>query len=96
MNGTWFGIPQVGMIDVDGDYLENKQLEPDHKVAQDPAVVSEGRDQQLEKAVEEVIEAVPDLGALTANCIATHIPFLLCIMYRCYKTNPYYAYVLCF
>ena len=54
-NGTWFGIPQVGMVDVDGDYLENKQLEPDYKVANEPAVVSKGRDQQLEKAVEVLL-----------------------------------------
>jgi len=54
-NGCWFGIPQVGMLDVDGDYLENKQLEPDIKVANDPGVVSKGRDQQLEKAVESLL-----------------------------------------
>jgi C-terminal processing protease CtpA/Prc len=28
-NGMWFGIPQVGMIDNNGNYLENQQLEPD-------------------------------------------------------------------
>ena len=39
------------MVDVDGDYLENKQLEPDVKVANEPGVVTEGRDQQLEEAV---------------------------------------------
>lgn len=50
-NGVVFGIPQVGMVDVDGDYLENKQLEPDVKVANEPGVVTEGRDQQLEEAV---------------------------------------------
>lgn len=50
-NGMWFGIPQVGMIDNKGNYLENQQLEPDVKQALDPGVVSQGRDQQLEAAV---------------------------------------------
>ncbi|MFT4682730.1 MAG: Tol biopolymer transport system component/C-terminal processing protease CtpA/Prc [Flavobacteriales bacterium] len=50
-NGVVFGIPQVGMVDVDGDYLENKQLEPDVKVLNEPGVVTKGRDQQLEAAV---------------------------------------------
>lgn len=54
-NGSWFGIPMVGMVDRDGNYLENQQLEPDIKVALDPAVVITGRDQQLEAAVEELL-----------------------------------------
>ncbi len=52
----YFGIPQVGSKDMNGNYLENKQLEPDIKVRQDYDVVSKGRDQQLEKAVEVLIE----------------------------------------
>jgi tricorn protease len=54
-NGVVFGIPQVGMVDLEGDYLENKQLEPDFKVSNEPGVVSVGRDQQLEKAVEVLL-----------------------------------------
>jgi tricorn protease len=50
-NGVTFGIPQVGMIDNGGNYLENQQLEPDVKQALDPGLVSQGRDQQLEAAV---------------------------------------------
>lgn len=50
-NGMWFGIPMVGMLDNNGNYLENQQLEPDVKQALDPGVVSKGRDQQLEAAV---------------------------------------------
>ncbi len=48
----YFGIPQVGTKDLDGNYLENKQLEPDYEVRQDYDVVIKGRDQQLETAVE--------------------------------------------
>ncbi len=50
-NGMWFGIPQVGMVDNNGKFLENQQLEPDVKQALDPGIVSQGRDQQLEAAV---------------------------------------------
>jgi tricorn protease len=55
-NGAWFGIPMVGMVDNNGEYLENQQLEPDVKVALDPAVVITGRDQQLEAAVKELLK----------------------------------------
>nr|WKN38556.1 S41 family peptidase [Tunicatimonas sp. TK19036] len=47
-----FGIPQVGMVDTKGSFLENQQLEPDHLVKNDPQPVLEGEDQQLKKAVE--------------------------------------------
>jgi C-terminal processing protease CtpA/Prc len=53
-NGVVFGIPQVGMLTLDGGYLENTQLEPDIKVANEPGVVTTGRDQQLEAAVNEL------------------------------------------
>ncbi len=55
-NGVTFGIPMVGIVDRDGEYLENQQCEPDIKVALDPAVVITGRDQQLEAAVEELLK----------------------------------------
>lgn len=50
-NGMWFGIPQVGMVDTKGNYLENQQLDPDVRQPLDPGIVSQGRDQQLEAAV---------------------------------------------
>lgn len=46
-----FGIPQVGMVDVNGDFLENKQLEPDVKVKNSYEMLSQGKDEQLLKAV---------------------------------------------
>ena len=55
-NGMVFGIPQVGMVDLEGDYLENKELQPDIKVANEPGLVSKGRDQQLEAAVKEMLK----------------------------------------
>jgi Tol biopolymer transport system component/C-terminal processing protease CtpA/Prc len=55
----YFGIPQVGIVDKAGNYLENQQLEVDVQVAQDPDVLQTGRDQQIEKAVEVMLK---DLG----------------------------------
>jgi C-terminal processing protease CtpA/Prc len=51
-----FGIPQVGMVDVEGDYLENKQLEPDIKVKNSYEMLVEGKDEQLLKAVEVLLK----------------------------------------
>lgn len=51
-----FGIPQMGMWDLNGNYLEGQQLEPDVKVAQEKEKVSQGIDQQLIKAIEVVLE----------------------------------------
>ena len=52
----YFGIPQVGMLDVDGDYLENKQLEPDVKVKNSYEMLVQGKDEQLRKAVEILLQ----------------------------------------
>lgn len=52
----YFGIPQIGYVDSEGDFLENKQLEPDYEVLYDYDVVSQGVDQQLKKAVEVLLE----------------------------------------
>jgi len=50
-----FGIPQGGWRTPDGLFCENNQLEPDIKVANDPAALSKGKDTQLEVAVSTVI-----------------------------------------
>ncbi|MGH1334653.1 MAG: S41 family peptidase [Aureispira sp.] len=52
--GYVFGIPQVGMVTNDGKYMENTQLEPDIKVANDPKSVTNGQDLQIEAAVKEL------------------------------------------
>lgn len=59
-----FGIPQLGILDREGDYMENKQLEPDVKVKNMPADLAEGKDAQLEKAVKVMLE---DLDAQKAE-----------------------------
>lgn len=52
---VYFGIPVVGYRTAEGYYLENHQLEPDIKVANDPAKVVAGEDQQLKAAVDELL-----------------------------------------
>ena len=51
-----FGIPQVGITNLEGRYLENFQLEPDVLVINDPESVARGQDKQLEKAVQVMLE----------------------------------------
>jgi C-terminal processing protease CtpA/Prc len=51
----YFGIPQVTWVDAEGDAMENKHFDPDHWVDNDPKLEAEGRDQQLEKAVEVLL-----------------------------------------
>ena len=53
-----FGIPIVGYRLADGSYLENKQLEPDVKIANSPEKVITGRDEQLERAVMELLKEI--------------------------------------
>jgi len=57
-NTLIFGIPEVGSQDMNGKYLENHQLEPDFKQRQDYNVVIHKRDQQLERAVSELLKIV--------------------------------------
>ncbi len=50
-----FGIPEVGYKLNNGTLTENQQLEPDIKVFNDFNLVSVGKDQQLEKAVDVLL-----------------------------------------
>jgi tricorn protease len=51
-----FGIPEVGFRDQRGEYMEKALIEPDITVANDPALLSAGRDQQIEQAVKELLK----------------------------------------
>jgi C-terminal processing protease CtpA/Prc len=55
-NGIVFGIPNMGVADKNGNILENNQLEPDFKVMNEYDKVSRGLDQQLARAVEELLK----------------------------------------
>ena len=53
-----YGMPIIGYRLPDGSYLENTQLEPESKVAQDPATIVKGEDRQLKAAVEELLREI--------------------------------------
>lgn len=53
-----FGVPQVAIKDMRGDYLENKELFPDIEVYNTPESELAGRDLQLEQAVKHLLEEV--------------------------------------
>lgn len=53
-----FGIPQVGCMDMHGNYLENHELEPDILIYNNPKDVQQGKDAQLEGAVKEMLKEV--------------------------------------
>lgn len=53
-----FGVPVVGFKTAQGNYLENTQLEPDVYILNDPEVIVTGEDQQLHRAVEELLNDI--------------------------------------
>lgn len=53
-----FGIPIIGYRLPDGSYLENKQLEPDVPVLNNPETVVKGEDRQLRRAVEVLLSDI--------------------------------------
>jgi tricorn protease len=53
---VYFGIPMGGWRTPDGKFCENNQMEPDIRVRNEPEILSHGRDQQLEAAVEELLK----------------------------------------
>ena len=59
LDGLRFGVPARGVKDArSGRFLENWQTEPDIRVPNEPGVVIRGRDQQLERAVTELLQIV--------------------------------------
>lgn len=51
-----YGIPMGGWRMPDGRFCENNQLEPDIKIANEPAILTSGHDQQIEAAVKEMLK----------------------------------------
>ena len=56
-----FGIPQVGCVDMRGQYAENIQLQPDIEVYNKPEDSLKGIDTQLATAVKEMLKAADAL-----------------------------------
>ncbi len=50
------GVPQVGVRDMNGNYLENQTLQPDIEVDYTPEDVANGIDPQIERAVKELLK----------------------------------------
>lgn len=55
-NDVFFGIPEVGMVDNSGNYLENQQLEPDVLQANAPGLIGSGTDEQIGAAVRTLLD----------------------------------------
>ena len=51
-----FGIPQIAVTDMQGNVMENNQLEPDILINNLPEEVTKGEDPQLKRAVEELLK----------------------------------------
>lgn len=56
--GIRWGAPSVGVKNNSGQYLENRQTEPDIKLMNEYEIVKRGVDQQLEAAVKELMKEI--------------------------------------
>lgn len=54
---NWGSVP-VSAKDMKGRWMENSETPPAFQVKNEPGVISKGRDQQLEKAVEELLKEI--------------------------------------
>lgn len=52
---VYFGIPQIAVTDMQGNVMENNQLEPDILVNNSPESVAKGEDEQLKRAVQALL-----------------------------------------
>ncbi|WP_299335387.1 S41 family peptidase [uncultured Psychroserpens sp.] len=57
-NGIVFGIPNMQVLDIKGDVLENKELLPDIQVKNGFDNITNGKDEQIEAAVRELLKSV--------------------------------------
>ena len=57
-DGSRWGVVPVSAKDINGQWMENLQTEPNIKVKNEPGIIDQGRDQQLERAIEEMLKDV--------------------------------------
>jgi Tol biopolymer transport system component/C-terminal processing protease CtpA/Prc len=57
-DGTFWGVVPVSAKNMSGEWMENNQTEPMIRVKNMPGVIDNGRDQQLERAIEELLKEV--------------------------------------
>lgn len=55
-----FGVPQVGCMDMEGNYLENRTLQPDVLVYNKPEASLKGEDAQLKAAVDCLLKELSE------------------------------------
>jgi C-terminal processing protease CtpA/Prc len=55
---TRWGVIPVSTRDINGNWMENVETKPDIQVRNEPGIISKGRDQQLEKAVEVLLDEI--------------------------------------
>ncbi|WP_234568306.1 S41 family peptidase [Rhodohalobacter sp. 614A] len=59
-NGVVWGVVPVSAKNKAGEWLENNQVEPDILIKNQPEIISDGRDQQLERAIETLMNEVSE------------------------------------
>lgn len=57
-NGGYWGVVPVSAKNKAGEWMENNQTEPMIKVKNMPGIIDNGRDQQLERSIEELLKEV--------------------------------------
>ena len=55
-DGSVWGVVPVSAKDINGDWMENNQTEPDILVKNMPGEIASGRDEQLERAIEYMVK----------------------------------------
>lgn len=61
VDGGTVNVPEFGFASADGKWIiEGHGVDPDIEIENDPKAVIQGRDPQLERAVEEVLKAMKD------------------------------------
>jgi tricorn protease len=59
MDGGFISMPSIGFINLEGEYdVERVGVSPDIEIDNSPELVVEGRDPQLEKALEYLMEQI--------------------------------------
>ncbi len=59
-DGSVWGVVPVSAKDINGNWMENNQTEPDIMVKNQPGIIDKGRDEQLERAILELLAEVKE------------------------------------
>ena len=57
-DGSYWGVVPISAKDIKGQWMENNETIPQFEVKNMPGIIDTGRDQQLEKAIEELLKEV--------------------------------------